>query len=50
MIVSADFIKNDGTTRMTEEQAKKGSIGLLQGSEVVTKAIELIKSQIEPNH
>ena len=50
VIVSADFIKNDGTTRMTEEQAKKGSIGLLQGSEVVTKAIELIKSQIEPNH
>ena len=27
VVVSADFIKNDGTTRMTEEQAKKGSIG-----------------------
>ncbi|WP_182130480.1 alkaline phosphatase family protein [Nitrosopumilus sp. b3] len=45
VLVSADFIKNDGTTRMTEEQAKKGSIGLLQGAEVVPKALELIKSQ-----
>ena len=46
VVVSGDFIKNDGTTRMTEEQAKKGSIGLLQGAEVVSKSIELIKSQI----
>jgi len=46
VIVSGDFIKNDGTTRMTEEQAKKGSIGLLQGAEVVSKSLELIKSQI----
>ena len=50
VVVSADFIKNDGTTRMTEQQAKKGSIGLLQGSEVVTKSLELIRSQIKPNH
>ena len=50
VIVSADFIKNDGTTRMTEEQAKKGSIGLLQGAEVVSKSLELIRSQIELNH
>ncbi len=46
VLVSGDFIKNDGTTRMTEEQAKKGNIGLLQGAEVVSKALELIKSQI----
>jgi 2,3-bisphosphoglycerate-independent phosphoglycerate mutase len=46
VLVSGDFIKNDGTTRMTEQQAKKGSIGLLQGAEVVTKSLELIKSQI----
>ena len=46
VVISGDFIKNDGTTRMTEEQAKKGSIGLLQGAEVVSKSIELIKSQI----
>ena len=45
IIVSGDFIKNDGTTRLTEEQAKKGSIGLLQGAEVVSKSLELIKSQ-----
>jgi 2,3-bisphosphoglycerate-independent phosphoglycerate mutase len=45
ILVSGDFIKNDGTTRMTEEQAKKGSIGLLQGVEVVSKSLELIKSQ-----
>ena len=47
VLVSGDFIKKDGTTRMTEEQAKKGSIGLLQGAEVVTKSLELIKSQKE---
>lgn len=45
VLVSGDFIKNDGTTRMTEEQAKKGDIGLLQGAEVISKALELIKSQ-----
>ncbi|MEK0341120.1 MAG: alkaline phosphatase family protein [Nitrosopumilus sp.] len=45
ILVSGDFIKNDGTTRLTEEQAKKGSIGLLQGAEVVSKSLELIKSQ-----
>jgi len=45
VVVSGDFIKNDGTTRMTEEQAKKGSIGLLQGAEVVSKSLELIKSE-----
>jgi len=45
VLVSGDFIKNDGTTRMTEKQAKNGSIGLLQGAEVVLKSLELIKSQ-----
>ena len=46
VLVSGDFLKKDGTTRMTEEQAKKGSIGLLQGAQVVTTALNLIKSQI----
>jgi len=46
VLVSADFIKNDGTTRMTEEQAKKGSIGLIQGAEVIETSLNLIKSQI----
>ena len=45
VLVSGNFIEKDGTTRMTEEQAKKGSIGLLQGAEVVTKSLELIKFQ-----
>ena len=45
VLVSGDFIQNDGTTRMTEKQAKKGSIGLLQGAEVVSKSLELIKLQ-----
>jgi len=45
VLISGDFIKSDGTTRMTEKQAKKGSIGLLQGAEVVSKSLELIKSQ-----
>ncbi len=44
ILVSGDFIKKDGTTRMTEDQAKKGSIGLLQGAEVIGKSLELIKS------
>ncbi len=46
VVVSGDFIKKDGTTRMTEKQAKKGSIGLLQGAEVIEKSLDLIKSQI----
>ncbi len=47
VLVSGDFIKKDGTTRMTEQQAKRGSIGLLEGSQVVEKSLELIKSQTE---
>ncbi|MBI3254656.1 MAG: phosphoglycerate mutase, partial [Nitrosarchaeum sp.] len=46
ILVSGNFIKNDGTTRMTENQAKKGSIGLIQGADVVTTSLDLIKSQI----
>ncbi|MCA9819748.1 MAG: phosphoglycerate mutase, partial [Nitrosarchaeum sp.] len=45
VLVSADFIKNDGTTRMTEKQAKKGSIGLIQGAEVIETSLNIIKSQ-----
>jgi len=45
VLVSADFIKNDGTTRMTELQAKKGSINLIQGAEVIETSLNLIKSQ-----
>ncbi len=45
ILVSGDRIRNDGTTRMTEKQAKMGSIGLLQGSSVLRAALELVKSQ-----
>ncbi|RNJ80336.1 MAG: 2,3-bisphosphoglycerate-independent phosphoglycerate mutase [Nitrosopumilus sp. B06] len=45
VIVSGDCIRNDGTARMTEEQTKKGSMGLLGGANVVPLALEMIKSQ-----
>lgn len=44
VLVSGDFIKKDGTTRFTEEQAAKGKIGLLAGADVIKTAIRLIKS------
>jgi 2,3-bisphosphoglycerate-independent phosphoglycerate mutase len=44
ILVSGDSIKNDGTTRMTESEAKKGSIGLLEGVEVIKTGLSLIKS------
>lgn len=45
VLVSGDMIKKDQTSRMTEKEAKKGSIGLLEGVQVVNTAIQLIKSQ-----
>ena len=44
VLISGDSISNDGSERFTEEFAKKGEIGLLEGAQVVTKAIEIIKS------
>lgn len=44
VLVSGDTIKKDGTTRFTEEEAKKGKIGLLAGADVIKTAIRLIKS------
>lgn len=43
LVVSFDNIKNDATIRVTENEAKKGGIGLLEGAQVVKKALELIK-------
>ena len=43
VLISGDKIKNDGSERFTEEFAKKGEIGLLEGAQVVSKAIEIIK-------
>lgn len=44
VLVSGDFIKKDGTTRFTEQEAKKGKIGMLAGADVIKTAIGLIKS------
>jgi len=44
VLVSGDSVKKDGTTRFTEEDAKKGSIGLLAGADVIKTALKLIKS------
>ena len=44
VLVSGDSIKKDGTTRFTEQEAKKGRIGLLAGADVIKTAIQLIKS------
>lgn len=46
LLVSGDLIKKDGTVRVTENEAKKGSIGLIEGVQVVKTALDLIKSEI----
>ncbi|MDX1596086.1 MAG: alkaline phosphatase family protein [Nitrosopumilaceae archaeon] len=45
VLVSAEFIKSDESSRMTEKEAEKGKIGLIAGADVVSTALELIKSQ-----
>ena len=44
VLVSGDSVKKDGTARFTEEDAKKGKIGLLTGADVIKTALKLIKS------
>ena len=44
VLVSGDFINSDDTVRYTEEEAKKGKLGLLEGAQVVETALEHIKS------
>jgi len=46
ILVSGDSIKKDETLQFTEEEAKKGNIGLLEGAQVVKTSLDLIKSQI----
>ncbi len=43
VLISGDSIKKDGTTRFTEQEAKKGRIGLLAGADVIKTAIQLIR-------
>jgi len=45
ILVSGESIKKDQTVRVTEEEAKKGSMGFLEGSQVVKTCLQLIKSQ-----
>ena len=45
ILISGDKIANDGSERFTEEFAKKGEIGLLEGAQVVNMAISIIKSE-----
>ena len=45
VLISGDMITNDGSERFTEEFAKKGEIGLLEGAQVMDKAINIIKSE-----
>ncbi len=47
ILVSGDSINNDGTDRFTESEAKKGSIGLIEGAQVIETSLGLIKSGIK---
>ena len=44
VLVSGDSIRKDGTKRFTEQEARKGQIGLIAGADVIKIAIRLIKS------
>jgi len=43
VLVSGDSVKKDGTARFTEEEAKKGNMGLLAGADVIRTAISLLR-------
>lgn len=43
ILVSKDSVKKDNSVRYTEKNAKIGSIGLLEGAQVLKTAIQLIK-------
>jgi len=45
LLISGDMITNDNTQRFTETEAKKGRIGLIDGAQVITTGIDIIKSQ-----
>ncbi|MBI3841673.1 MAG: 2,3-bisphosphoglycerate-independent phosphoglycerate mutase [Thaumarchaeota archaeon] len=44
VLVSGDSIRKDGTERFTEQEAKRGQIGLIAGADVIKTAVRLIKS------
>ena len=45
LLISGNKIKNDGSLRFTEDDGKNGEIGLLDGAQVISTALEMIKSQ-----
>ena len=45
LLISGDMVTNDDTQRFTEIEAKKGKIGLIDGAQVITTGIDVIKSQ-----
>ena len=45
LLVSGGKTNTDQTNRFTETEAKKGSIGLIEGAQVVRTALKLIKFQ-----
>ena len=45
LLISGDKIKNDNTQRFTEQDSKKGCIGLLEGAQVIETVINTIKSE-----
>jgi len=45
LLISGDMVTNDDTQRFTETEAKKGKIGLIDGAQVITTGINVIKSQ-----
>ena len=45
LLISGNIIKNDNSQRFTESDGKKGEIGLLEGAQVVSTALDIIKLQ-----
>jgi len=45
LLISGDMVTNDDTRRFTEIEAKKGKIGLIDGAQVITTGIDIMKSQ-----
>ena len=44
LLISGDMITNDNSQRFTEEEGKNGTIGLIEGAQVVKTGIDLFKT------
>ena len=45
LLISGNMVTSDDTQRFTETEARKGRIGLIDGAQVITTGIDVIKSQ-----